>query len=108
VVTAADIEGVKKILAPEQTANLLGVLATASIIGVGHVIGGTIGASVMAGIGINLSSAIIQQGCSNLKARWLSSDSGIRNHDIRNALTRAFVKALPHLEGKYFKLLTKA
>ncbi len=88
----------------EQTLNLLGILATASIMSVGFAIGGTIGAAVMAGIGINLSSAIIQSGSAKLKDRWLSSNGGILNHDIRLALVRAFVRALTQLETEYFTL----
>src|SRR5512145_1394136 len=91
-------------LSKEQTANLLGVFTTVSIIGVGLAIGGPIGTSVMASIGINLSSTIIHQGSSTLKARWLSSDYGIHNSDIQHVLARALVKALTQLETKYFKL----
>lgn len=91
-------------LTKEQALNLLGILATASITGVGFAIGGTIGAAVMGGIGINLSSAIIQSGSAKLKERWLSSNDGILNYDLQQALARAFVKALIHLETKYFTL----
>ncbi|MBI1927762.1 tetratricopeptide repeat protein [Candidatus Poribacteria bacterium] len=91
-------------LTKEQALNLLGVLATTSIMSVGFAIGGTIGAAAMAGIGINLSSAIIHSGSAKLKERWLSSNDGILNHDIQLALVRAFVKALTYLETKYFKL----
>jgi hypothetical protein len=88
---------------PEQTVNLLEVLATASIIGVGCAIGETIVEPVLAGMISNLGSTIIRQGSLNLKARWLSSDSGILNHDIQNALTRALIEALKDLETKYFE-----
>jgi len=92
-----------KMLTKEQALNLLGIFATASITTVGFAIGGTIGAAVMAGIGINLWSNIIHSGAAKLKERWLSSD-GILNHDIQLALVRAFIKALTHLETKYFQL----
>lgn len=88
----------------EQSSNLLGIFATCSIITVGYAIGGTIGQAVMAGIGINLWSDIIQGGAVKLKERWLCSNDGIRNHNIQLALSRAFIKALASLEKKYFKL----
>lgn len=91
-------------LTKEQALNLLGILATVSITGVGFAIGGTIGTAVMAGIGINLSSSIIQSGAAKLKERWLSSNDGILNRDIQQALARGFIKALTHLETEYFKL----
>jgi len=91
-------------LTKEKTLNLLGILATASIAGICFAIGGTIGAEIMAGIGINLSSSIIKSGGTNLKERWLFSNDGILNHDIQLALVRAFIKALTHLETKYFEL----
>lgn len=94
-----------KMLTKEQAVKLLGILATASITGVGFAIGGTIGAAVIGGIGINLSSNIIYSGCAKLKERWLSSNNGILNHDIQQALTRAFIKALTHMEREYFKLV---
>ena len=65
--------------------------------------GGPIGAAVMTGIGLNLASSIVQNGAAHLKERWLSGD-GILNHDIQQALVRSFVKALTHLEKRYFAL----
>jgi len=91
-------------LKKEQSSNLLGIFATCSIITVGYAIGGTIGQAVMAGIGINLGSNIIQFGAVKLKERWLYSNDGILNHDIQLALSRAFIKALAYLEKKYFEL----
>ncbi|MCA1594066.1 MAG: tetratricopeptide repeat protein [Acidobacteria bacterium] len=88
----------------EQVVTITGVLATASITAVGFAIGGNIGAAVMGGIGINLWSNIIQSGAVKLKDRWLTSADGILNHDIQQALTRAFIKALTSLETRYFKL----
>jgi hypothetical protein len=104
IYNAVEIERLMQMLTKEQALTLLGVLATASIIGVGFAIGGTIGAAVMGGIGINLSSNIIRGGSGKLKERWLSSNDGIRNHDIQQALARAFFKALIDLEAEYFKL----
>jgi tetratricopeptide (TPR) repeat protein len=88
----------------EQVLTLTGVLATTSITAVGFAIGGTIGAQVMGAIGINLWSNIIQNGAVKLKDQWLSSQDGILNHDIQQALVRAFIKALSILEKKYFAL----
>jgi len=86
-------------LSNERTLSLLGTLATASVMGIGLALGGAIGATVMAGIGINLSSTIIQNGSLKLKERWLND--GILNHDIQKALIRAFIKSLSALESKF-------
>ncbi len=88
----------------ERILNLLGVLATVSVTGIGLAVGGVIGATVLSGIGLNLGSNIIQGGCSTLKERWLSSENGLLNHDIQKALARAFIKALSSLEEKYLDL----
>lgn len=87
----------------EQVSQLLGMFASASIVGVGFAIGGPIGTSVMAGIGVNLSSSIIQHGSIKLRERWLSSIDGVLNRDIQRALARAFTRALVHLETRLFK-----
>jgi tetratricopeptide (TPR) repeat protein len=91
-------------ISKEQLATLTEVLATASVVGIGWALGGTVGAAVMAGIGINLSSDIIQQGSTHLKEKWISAKYGVLNHDIQRALARAFVKALASLEARYFEL----
>lgn len=91
-------------LSKQQILNLSGVLATASITAVGFAVGGEIGAAIMGGIGVNLSSNIIQSGAKNLKEKWLGSTNGILNHDIQQALVRAFIKSLSSLEEKYFAL----
>ncbi len=84
--------------------NLLEVLASVSVVGAGFAIGGPIGATVMTGIGVNLFSDIVQNGATKLKERWLSSGNGILNHDIQQALVRAFIKTLDSLQRKYFSL----
>jgi tetratricopeptide (TPR) repeat protein len=89
-------------LTKEQLLDLVGVLATASMIGVGFAIGGTFGDTVTAGIGITLSGPILQCGHEKLK-QWLSGRDGVLNHDIQLALARAFGKALTLLEEEYFK-----
>lgn len=85
----------------EQVSSLLGAFATLSVTGIGLAIGGAIGSTVLAGIGINLSSNLIEGGCRSLKQHWLNSEDGILNHDIQKAIGRAFVKALSALEKKY-------
>src|SRR6185503_10415213 len=91
-------------IAKEQLATVTEVLATASVVGVGWALGGTVGAAVLAGIGINLGSDIIQKGSTHLKEKWISDKYGVLNHDILRALARAFVKALAILEARYFEL----
>lgn len=91
-------------ISKEQLAAVTEVLATASVVGVGLALGGPVGATVMAGIGINLGSNIIQSGSTHLKEKWISAKYGVLNHDIQRALARAFVKALIRLEARYFEL----
>lgn len=91
-------------ISKEHLATLTEVLATASVVGIGWSLGGTVGAAVMAGIGINLGSAIIQRGSVHLKNKWLSGRNGVLNHDIQQALARAFIKSLASLENGYFEL----
>jgi tetratricopeptide (TPR) repeat protein len=86
----------------KQLATASEVLATASIVGVGWALGGTMGAGIMVGIGINLGSDIIQKGSTYLKEKWLSREFGVLNHDIQKSLVRAYVKALEKLEPRYF------
>jgi len=82
--------------------DLTELLAVGSVTTAGYLIGGTVGASVMAGLGINLASTIIGNGSSKLKARWLESKDGILNHDIQKALLRAYLKSLSHIKDCYF------
>src|ERR1700687_2063261 len=91
-------------ISKEQLATVTEVLATASVVGVGLALGGPVGATVMAGIGINLTSNIIQKGSTHLKEKWISAKYGVLNHDIQRTLARAFVKALSNLEARYFEL----
>lgn len=91
-------------ISKEQLATLTEVMATASVVGVGWALGGPTGATLMAGIGINLGSDIIQKGSTHLKEKWISAKYGVLNHDIQRALARAFVKALASLEARYFEL----
>ncbi len=98
-VTSAPLAMISK----QQLASMTEVLATTSVIGVGWALGGTVGAGIMAGIGINLGSDIIQKGGIYLKEKWLSAEYGVLNHDIQRALARGLVKALSRLEQRYFE-----
>jgi hypothetical protein len=88
----------------EQLATITEVLATASVVGFGWALGGIVGAAVLAEVGTNLGSDIIQKGGRHLKERWISAKDGALNHDIQRALGRALVKALTRLEARYFEL----
>jgi hypothetical protein len=90
-------------LSKEQTLILLGSLATLTVTGLGLAIGGPIGGTIMAGIGINVSSTILQNGCLNLKEKWLYSVNGLVNHDVQRALARAFAKGIQSLSKKYLE-----
>ena len=89
-------------LSRKQIGDLLETLASASIVGVGLAMGGTLGFTVLTGVGIGLSANILQNRCKGLKERWVTS--GAFNHDIQQALSRAVIKALDHLETRYFEL----
>jgi hypothetical protein len=91
-------------MAKEKIITIAEILAVGSITAIGLAIGGTIGASVMAGIGINLCSNIVQSGNTKLKEHWLTSSNGILNHDIQRALTRAYIRAIENLKNQYFEL----
>jgi hypothetical protein len=91
-------------LTKEQISDLLEPLAFASITAIGFHISGPVGAAIMTGLGINLSSNTIQRRFTQLKEIWVSNGNGIANHDIQQALARAFIKALRQLEERYFNL----
>jgi hypothetical protein len=88
----------------EQLATVAEVLATASVVGFGWALGGTVGAALIAGIGINLGADIIQRGSTHLKKKWISGQYGVTNAEIQRALGRALVKALGSIEVRYFQL----
>lgn len=73
------------------------VLFTAAILGVGLLSGNPILASVVAGIGVNLASDLTRAGWGQVCQRLLG-ESGFLNHDLQQALARAFRQALTHLE----------
>jgi hypothetical protein len=91
-------------ISKEQMATVMEALATASVVGFGWALGGPVGAGMIAGIGINLSSNILQKGSTHLKEKWISAKHGALNQDIQRALGRALVKALTEIEARYFEL----
>ena len=88
----------------EQLATIAAFLAPAAVTGIGFALGGTLGATILGGIGINLSTEIILHGATKLKEKWFGSANGILNHDIQHALVRGFIKSLTSLEERYFQL----
>lgn len=88
----------------ESIYNLTELLVIGSVTTAGFLIGGTVGASVMAGLGINLASNILDKGSSNLKSKWINGKDGILNHDIQRALLRAFNKSILEIEKEYLEL----
>lgn len=78
------------------------VLFTATILGVGLLSGNPILASVMAGIGVNLASDLTRAGWDQVCQRLLG-ESGLRNHDLQQAMLRAFRQAITHLEQTWWQ-----
>jgi|GEM_PF-1957211 len=91
-------------MAKEKIIAFAEILAVGSITAIGLALGGPIGAAVIAGLGINLGSNIVQSGSNKLKEQWLTSSNGILNHDIQHALARAYIKALESIQKKYFEI----
>lgn len=91
-------------ISKKQIIDLTELIVIGSITTAGFFIGGTIGASVMAGLGINLASNVIGSGSAKLKSRWIESKDGILNRDIQRALLRAYQNSLKHLQDVYFNL----
>jgi hypothetical protein len=100
----AEMDPAMKAPTKQQVLDLLGILAVTTGTAAGFAIGGLFGSEVMAALGIELGGKIIGRRSLKLRERWLSSDDGVLNHDIQKALARAFVKALEHIEERYFKL----
>jgi len=78
------------------------VLFTAAILGVGLLSGNPILASVVAGIGVNLASDLTRAGWGQVCHRLLG-ESGLRNHDLQQAMLRAFRQAITHLEQAWWQ-----
>ena len=90
-------------LSKGQIVNLMEVLAVGSLTAIGFAIGNPIATEAIKGIGLNLSSNLLQSGSTKLKESWFSSANGILNHDIQQAFVRAFVETSTLLETEYFK-----
>jgi len=78
------------------------VLFTAAVLGVGLLSGSPILASVVAGIGVNLASDLTRSGWSQV-CQHLLGESGLRNHDLQQAMLRAFRQAITHLEQAWWQ-----
>ena len=78
------------------------ILLTAAVVGVGLVTGSPLIATVVGGIGINLASELTRSGWHAACQRLLGS-SGLLNHDLQQALARAFRQALAHLEHAWWE-----
>ena len=78
------------------------VLFTAAFLGVGLLSGNPILASVVAGIGVNLASDLTRAGWGQVCHRLLG-ESGLRNHDLQQAMLRAFRQAITHLEQAWWQ-----
>ena len=76
---------------------IVDVLFTAAILGAGLVSGNPVFATVVAGIGVNLASDLTRAGWGQVCHRLLG-ESGLRNHDLQQAMTRAIHRAIAHIE----------
>jgi hypothetical protein len=93
-------------LTKDQVASLTAVLGVGTITAAGFAIEGTIGPHALVALGLNLASTIIHDGASKLKDQWLSTAEGFPNHDLQQALLRAYLNALAQLEDDYLRLLS--
>lgn len=90
-------------ISKKRALDLTELLAVGTITICGYLIGGTLGASFMTNLGINLASTIVGSGSAKLKSKWLESEDGILNHDIQRALLRAYLKSLSNIKNCYFQ-----
>lgn len=86
----------------ETRQHIADVLFTTAILGVGLLSGNPILASVVAGIGVNLASDLTRAGWGQVCQRLLG-ESGFLNHDLQQALARAFRQTLTHLEQTWWE-----
>lgn len=86
----------------ETRQQIADVLLTAAVVGVGLATGNPVIATVVGGIGINWASELTRGGWQAACQRLLGS-SGLLNHDLQQALARAFRQALGHLEQAWWK-----
>jgi hypothetical protein len=89
---------------PDKLISVSEFLAAATVVGAGFAVGGPIGSAVITALGIELSGSVIDNHYRGIKEAWLSHKDGISNHDLQQALTRAYVKALTSIEEKYFNI----
>jgi hypothetical protein len=73
------------------------LLLTAAIVSVGFVTGQPVLAAIVGGIGVNWASNLTQAAWKRACGQWLGPD-GMGNHDLQNALNRAFGQAFDRLE----------
>lgn len=83
-------------------ASTLYPLAALSAVGIGFAIGGIFGQTVVAGIGVGLSTAITDRLLGSLRRRFGESKSGLLNHDIQRVLAKGFENALRQIEKDFF------
>jgi len=86
----------------ETRQQIADVLLTAAVVGVGLVTGNPVIATVVGGIGINWASELTRGGWQAACQKLLGS-SGLLNHDLQQALARAFRQALAHLEQAWWE-----
>ncbi len=73
------------------------LLLTAAIVSVGFVTGQPVLTAIVGGIGVNWASDLTQAAWKRACGQWLGPD-GMGNHDLQNALSRAFEQAFDRLE----------
>jgi tetratricopeptide (TPR) repeat protein len=78
------------------------VLFTAAIVGVGLLIGNPIMAGVVGGIGAELAADLTRKGWGHVRQRLLA-ESGLLNHDLQQAMVRAFRQAIAYLEQEWWE-----
>ncbi len=81
---------------------IVDVLFTTAIVGVGVLIGNPVMTGVVGGIGAELAADLTQKGWGHVRQRLLG-ESGVLNHDLQQALVRAFRQTIAHLEQDWWK-----
>lgn len=85
-----------------QRAQVVDVLLTAAMIGVGFLTGDQVIGGVVSSIGVRWAADLTRQGWIHVRRRWLG-ESGLLNHDLQQALARAFRRAIAHLEQAWWQ-----
>ena len=78
------------------------VLLTAAFVGAGFATGNPVITSVVGGIGVNWAADLTQEAWGHA-CRRLLGESGLLNHDLQQAMVRAFRQAITHLEDAWWK-----